>query len=410
MIATRQAGNTAHGPKEPSVVRLLPHDIEEGRVEIARMRPLLPAAKIKASTKAEYAARVERFKRRGHAALEGVGKRELGVWKAALKWNAAEFVRRAMREADDAWKGRRVEVVGADGKARVRFEPWASEAERWKAWRAAYAKVQRRFAEFERVGEGLAEVEPERDKAKAKQQADHKKRAVRPKQMDQFFAGVPQGSKYRHVFIAASLCGARPEEFAEGVEIRVMRDKERLGLHLKILSRAKCDGDMKGLETAEIFIPWDSVKGGTRERVRELMETARATKGKLLIKVARTEKRTTGQVLTQAIRPFTKKVGFDMSFYSFRHTFAAAAKSAAAAAGLSPTEAAQQVADLMGHQSTDTQRFYGRSDRGAGEFAPESARDPAPEIRIKTRKLPAQKKPAPLGRATAFAMAPPPPR
>lgn len=389
MITKAATRKTETSAKVEAVSRLLPRDIEEGRAAITKMRNGLTGGSLKRTTKDEYAARVERFQREGVAALEGVGKRELAVWKAALKWDASQRVRKAMRVADDAWKGQKITEEMADGTTRVRFVAWHSEGEKWKAWRAAYADVCAKFANFETVAERLATISPERDKAKAKREADHKKRPLRPAQMSKLFDAIPKTSKYRTVFLVASMCGARPEEFAAGVKVEPMRDgKGRTGLKFSIVERAKHDGDKKGLVSGEIFVPFDSLSGGMLERARELAATLKASGGKLTCKVAPSQTRTVGQVLTQAIRPFTKKLPFDCSFYSFRQTFSAAAKSSAAAAGLSPQDAAVMVAEMMGHQSTDTQRFYGRSDRGGGEFSPEAAREPSPEIRAKSRGRP----------------------
>ncbi len=68
-----------------------------------------------------------------------------------------ERVREAMNEADMLWRhGRRVVELGPDGRRQVRREPFASNADKWRAWRAALGTIRQRAAELEAF---LAEAE-----------------------------------------------------------------------------------------------------------------------------------------------------------------------------------------------------------------------------------------------------------
>jgi hypothetical protein len=371
--ATRQATS----PTE----ELLPAWVADARAEIAALRVRVRAPRLADSTRTEYERRAKRLAG-GKVELVGVCKRELALWKAAGKWKMGERVREAMNEADMLWRhGRRVVEVGPDGRKQVRREPFASNADKWRAWRAAVGTIRQRAAELEAFlaeADGWKAASGRTGDAVVRKEASHKKRPFRPGEAKRFFAAVGS-SAFRPALLAAYFCGARPQEFAGGVTVRRALDKatNQPGLLLTIHDRAKQDGDKKGQAQGRIFIADASVSSDeARALFDELRELALDHAGEIKIEVAPTGRQSTGQRLTQAARHFALQAfpaGERPSFYSLRQTFSRNVKAAARERHGGDTEAAAvEVAQALGHQSTETARHYGRASRAAGEFAPES--------------------------------------
>jgi hypothetical protein len=178
--------------------------------------------------------------------------------------------------------------------------------------------------------------------------------------------------------LVALFSGARNEELSGGVRVRQVKTHDgRVALLLTIENRAK-RGTAKGQPKGRILLPVDSVSGEFAPLFKELQRLVVREGGEMTVKVEPTEKMTVGQRLTKIAGHFGKKVeladGSHPSFYSLRQTFSAQVKAAAAAKhGQDWEAAAVEVAQAMGHQSTETARHYGRASRGGGGgFAPES--------------------------------------
>jgi hypothetical protein len=272
-------------------------------------------------------------------------KRERYLWKAAGGWMFKAKVREAMNAADKVWKSK----------------DHASEGDRWKAYRRAVAKV-------DKAREALDEWEAfdfSRSVGEERRHhANHKKRPATDSQLSRFFQVVGT-SKYRGVFLAMEFAGARPQEFGAGVRVEVAKQGEAVGLRF-VIEGAKCrEGHGQPLRSVFILPPEDAGEG-VRKRYAELAGLVKENgKAGLVLKVEASEKLSAGQKLSRAFSDFASKCGGDgprLSAYSLRNRFSAQAK-----ASLSSLE---EVAQVLGHQSTETQKHYGRRQRGGGRVSP----------------------------------------
>ena len=75
---------------------------------------------------------------------------------------------------------------------------------------------------------------------------------------------------------------------------------------------------------------------------------------------------TAGQRFTQACKFIAKKANVAVAAYSLRHRFSAQIKA-------STGGNAELVALALGHQTTETQRHYGRASRGGESISPTNA-------------------------------------
>jgi len=340
--------------------QLLPRFVEDGKRQVASARLALgkPVAK---STAKEYARRAKRVDdANGMVDLLGVGKRELALWKASIKWKAKERIREAIAEAEAVWR-------------RSDFE---REGLRWKAYEQAVKKIkisQYKLAEVETALQNLVACSKADE---MKKERGHKKRPLKSGEAARFFEAVGK-SDFRPAFLVALFSGARNEELSGGVRVRQVKTHDgRVALLLTIENRAK-RGTAKGQPKGRILLPVDSVSGEFAPLFKELQRLVAREGGEMTVKVEPTEKMTVGVRLTKIAGYFGGKVeladGSHPSFYSLRQTFSAQVKAAATAKhGQDWEAAAVEVAQAMGHQSTETARHYGRASRGGGGFAPES--------------------------------------
>lgn len=339
-------------------VRILPRWIEEGRTHIAELRSRFPLADLRASTVAEYERRGKRLKAM-RAAGEGLDigqmvKRERYVWRAAGNFLLTVELRQAMREADKIWKASH-----------------ASEGDRWKAYRVALDAVEKAEANLTAWGE---QDWKNKTGSERRRQANHRKTPASDSQLSRFYE-VTKRSKYRPAFLAMEFAGVRPEEFGKGVEVKAARQtidgKEVAGLHFRIEgakgieegSRKAKGGKGHGQPVRTVFVPLPTdatpeIKG----RFAEMLRLVQATPGKTLV-VKVNGNRPAGELVSECVRDFAKKMGPGpkISAYSFRNRFTAHAKASGTV---------EDVALMLGHQSTETQKHYGRMQRGGGRVSP----------------------------------------
>lgn len=326
--------------------RELPRFIEEAREEIARLRSLASIEKLKPSTLAEYDRRAKRLKEM-RAAGEGLDigqmvKRERYLWKAAGSHLLKTELRAAMREADKVWKAK----------------GYASEGERWRAYREALGPI---WKARDRLETWNGQPWAEKTGSERKREASHKKAPATDSQLSRFFQVVGE-SKYRAAFLVMEFAGARPEEFAAGVRVEVAKQGGAVGLRFAI-EGAKCR-DGHGQRLRSVFVPVPSGAGvEVGQRYAELAKMVKASgRAGLVVKVE--GERPAGRLLTESVNYFARRLGPGpkLSAYSLRNRFSAQAK-----ASLGTLE---EVAQVLGHQSTETQKHYGRRQRGGGGVSP----------------------------------------
>lgn len=331
-------------------VRELPRWIHEARAELASLRERVKGPKLAESTTKEYerrAARLVALRESGEPLdIAPMVKRERYLWKAAGAWHFKAKAREALTAANKVWNSKE----------------FASEGERWKAWRSAVGKVEKAREALEQW-ESLdfaASVDEER-----RRQANHKKRPATDSQLSRFFQ-VVGSSKYRGAFLAMEFAGARPAEFAAGVRVEVAKQGGAVGLRFNI-EGAKCREGV-GQPLRSVFVPLPSEAGAeVKQRYAELARMVKECgRAGLVLKVEKGETLTAGQKLSRAFSDFASKCGGGdgpkLSAYSLRNRFSAQAK-----ASLSSLE---EVAQVLGHQSTETQKHYGRRQRGGGRVSP----------------------------------------
>jgi hypothetical protein len=328
-------------------VRELPSWIHEARAELSSLRERVKRPKLAETTVREYerrAARLNALRESGEPLdVAQMVKRERYLWKAAGGWMFKAKVREAMNAADKVWKASH-----------------ASEGERWKAYRSAVAQVQKArkaLDEWEAFDFSRSVGEERRH------EANHKKRPATDSQLSRFFQLVG-GSKYRGHFLAMEFAGARPQEFGAGVRVEVAKQSGANGLRF-VIEGAKCR-ERHGQPLRSVFVPVPAsaakeVRDRYAELVRQVKESGRAG---LVLKVDAGETLTAGQKLSRAFSDFASKCGDGpkLSAYSLRNRFSAQAKAS--------LETPEEVAQVLGHQSVETQRHYGRAHRGGGKVSP----------------------------------------
>lgn len=301
------------------------------REEVKRAGPLKP------ESQSEYERRANQL--RSGWDMAKAGKSERYAMRAAGVWDMRQQIRRKLTEADRA-------VKSGEGTKEER------EAERGKILAKAL-KLANKLDAFR----ALPWMDYDRN---ARQEASHKKSAGTDPQVARFFEAVGQ-TQFRDAFLVAEFTGCRGIELDRGIRIEAKQINGKKALVFFIES-AKCDGKKKGLELRELVVPFPSgASVDVQERWKELAAKAKA-KGGAIVRMDRTEKQTTGQRFTQNFRSFAMKAGLkDFSAYSLRHRVSSQTKEAG-----DP----ENTALVLGHQTTETQRHYGRAKRGRGAVSP----------------------------------------
>lgn len=303
------------------------------RAEVKQAGPLKP------ESQSEYERRATQL--RSGWDMAKAGKSERYAMRAAGVWDMRRQIRDKLTEAD------RIVKRGEGSKA-------DREAARALVLAAA-VKISKKLDAFR----ALSWADFDRD---AKQEAGHKKRAATDEQLKRFFESVGQ-SQFRDAFLVAEFTGLRGAELGKGVRIEGHMTNGKPALSFFIES-AKCDGKKKGLDLREIVVPFPSgASVDVQERWNELAKRVKASKAlEITVGMEATDKQTAGQRFTQNFRHFAKAAGLsDFSAYSLRHRVSSQAKAMGDA---------ENTALVLGHQTTETQRHYGRSKRGRGGVSP----------------------------------------
>lgn len=338
----------------------LPHFVESERVLLASLSSLLNG-KVSEATQKEYDSRLRRIKQAGgKLELVGVGKKEMAVWKAAIKYGARE----------------RLRIAGAKAVEILKSTTFESDGLKWKQFSLAMKQVKIAKFNLEKVEAELKEVRGCSKADEVPKESAHKKSAFKSGEAKAFFDALGP-SQYRLQMIAALFCGARPQEFESGVTVQFGKVKnDGWVMYLKIHDRAK-QSHGTGQKSTSITIP---LSGVTDPEYRSLfMELGKAAygasaDGSMLLQVSPTKTQTVGRLLSSLASKVGSKLKSRPSFYSLRHTFASNVKAAIREKhGSDFTASSVEIAMALGHRSTETQRHYARVKRSRGGFSPSAA-------------------------------------
>lgn len=203
------------------------------------------------------------------------------------------------------------------------------------------------------------------DSVMDRRQKSHKQRAASDSALEKFYEAAGSSS-FLEAFMVSEFSGCRGEEFAKGVRVEAAKIGGRFVISFYIES-AKCDGDKKGIELRRIDVPMpDKASKAVKKRWLVLARKALESGGGFVCKVEPTAKMTAGQRFTNAAKFVKIKAGVDVMPYSLRHRFSSQVKQASGGDTVA-------VAAALGHQSTETQRHYGRAARGGGSVSPVNA-------------------------------------
>lgn len=166
---------------------------------------------------------------------------------------------------------------------------------------------------------------------------------------EKMFSGLRSGSKYRDVIAVLSATGARPAEFANGIEVNLESDGS---LHFRIQG-IKTHGGKYG--QAERAFTVDV----TRPELFYLRDRLMHSGGPLIVKASAGALSDKVRQLSEKVFPTLKST---VSAYVFRHQVAADLK----ASGLLDAE----VSAALGHSVDETKGYYGaaQSARSSGGF------------------------------------------
>lgn len=307
------------------------------REEVKKAKPLA------ANSETEYKRRAAALKKKpdgtGGWDMFSAGKNERYLMRAAGVWDMRNKIREKLNAADKAWKR------GPGTKDERDAKRGEILADALKIAKALDAFREEPWSEGD---------------LKARQQQSHKKDSATDTQMRAFFEAVGD-TRFREVYLVTEFTGCRGEELAKGIRIEAKRTKGGPELHFFIES-AKCDGDKKGLEVRQVIVPFPSGAAvDVQERWKELAGTIEKGKSRT-VTLEPTEKMSAGERLTRNVLSMAKKAGLKgFSVYSLRHRVSSQTKAMGDA---------ENTAAVLGHQSTETQRHYGRKKRGKGDVSP----------------------------------------
>lgn len=197
-----------------------------------------------------------------------------------------------------------------------------------------------------------------------RRQKSHKQRPASDPALKKFYDAAADSS-FLEAFMVAEFSGCRGEELGKGVRIEAAKIGGAAVLSFYIES-AKCDGRQKGIELRRLDVPFP--KGAAPDIRKRWMVLAKkaAASGGFVCKIDPTASQAPGVRFTNAAKFVKIKAGVDVMPYSFRHRFSAQVKQSSGGDSVA-------VATALGHQSTETQRHYGRARRGGGDFSPVEA-------------------------------------
>jgi integrase len=333
--------------KTPASYTLSLEEVQALQFRVSTHRAKAKIGKLTPETIREYRRRNDQLQ--AGADIGSSCKKERYLWKAAGEWGFKIKMAALLKEAD--------KVRSAKGMLEaVRMLGWKTKVEEMER----LAKAWDRFSTNKVWKAAPAEI--------VRKQADHKKQPATDDDLVAFHASkTTLRSQYREHFVAAEFSGARPEEFGGvGVGIELTKYQGKLALRFWIEGAKQGDGS-KGQPLRTVLVPFpQSASVQVQQRWHGLAKNAGASPDKrFFLTVDESAKLTAGQKLSRAFANCAKKMertGPALSMYSLRHRFSAQVKES--------NDDAAHIAELLGHQSTETQRHYGRRRRGGSGVSP----------------------------------------
>lgn len=316
------------------------------------------------ATRLDYEAKAERMGKAakdGGFVLDGLTPASRKLYVAAAKWTARKELRSILAKARKAKKN------GETGK-----ELFAVRAHMWAAKLKEASEVLTRL-------NALAAIDCNAETGHDRKQVSHKQKPATDAEVAKLQAwAAASGSKYADAFLVMEFSGCRGEELGKGVRVEVLKVKGVAVMRFHIES-AKCDGAKKGLDIRCVEVPMPMMASPSIKRRWMQLAKMVAAKGSngLVVKVDGTEGKigndgekqkgqTPGQILTQAFRTASECARVKINAYSLRNRVSAQTK----AASKGQPDAAVNVALVLGHQTTNTQRHYARAHRRGRGISP----------------------------------------
>lgn len=304
------------------------------------------------ATRLDYEAKTERMAKAakdGGFVLDGLTPASRKLYVAAAKWTARKELRSILAKARKAKKN------GETGK-----ELFAVRAMMWAA------KLEEARAVLTRL-EALAKIDCNAETGHDRKQVSHKQKPATDAEVAKLQAwAAASGSKYADAFLVMEFSGCRGEELGKGVRVEVLKVKGVAVMRFYIES-AKCDGDKKGLDLRCVEVPMPMLASSSvKRRWMGLAKKVAANGGQLVVSVQATAGQTAGQLITQAFRTASECARIKIAAYSLRNRVSAQTK----AASKGQPDAAVNVALVLGHQTTNTQRHYARAHRRGRGISP----------------------------------------
>jgi hypothetical protein len=270
------------------------------------------------------------------------------LYVAAAKWTARKELRSIMHAAKKAKKGKTGKEMFA-----VRVAMWEVELE--KA-RLVLQKL-----------EVLAAIDCNQETGLDRKQASHKQKPATDDDLVKFHAWAAAAkSKYADAFMVTEFTGCRGEELGKGIRIETVKINGEVVLHFHIES-AKCDGKKKGLDVRCLEVPFPRMAStSVKRRWTALAKKVAGNRGELVVKIEATEGASAGECFTDACRTASKGAGVKVAAYALRNRISSQVKEASKG----HPDAAINVALVLGHQTTKTQRHYARAHRGGRGISP----------------------------------------
>lgn len=271
------------------------------------------------------------------------------LYIAAAKWTARKELRSILAKA------KKVKRNGETGK-----ELFAVRALMWEA------KLDEARAVLDKL-DALAAIDCNQETGLDRKQPSHRQKPATDGDLVKLHAwAAASGSKYADAFLIMEFSGCRGEELGKGVRVEVLKVKGAAVLRFHIES-AKCDGAKKGLDLRCVEVPMPMLASASvKRRWMGLAKRAAANGGQLVVKVEASAGQTAGQRITQAFRTASECARIKVAAYSLRNRMSAQVK----AASKGKPDAAVNVALVLGHQTTKTQRHYARAHRRGRGISP----------------------------------------
>lgn len=303
------------------------------------------------TTRLDYEAKASRLAAPGGYPFHAVTPATRKLYKAAGLWVLRKKVRAILREAKRAKKG----VTGKELFA-VRQAMWA----------AKIAEARPLLDEIDR----LAAIDCKTVSGLDRAQASHKQAPATDADLVKFYAWAAENSSFADAFLVTEFSGCRGEELSKGIRVETAKVDGVPLLRFHIES-VKCDTAKKGLDIRCLEVPFPKAAAeSVQRRWMELANKASQRKTGVVFRIDPKGNSTAGRRFTEACRTASEGAGVKVAAYALRNRISAQTK--ASSAGTS--DAAVNVALVLGHQTTETQRHYARAHRGGGGISPMTIR------------------------------------